>query len=252
MKRRQISLSYFQEQRPCVMIVSHERSGTHFLMNSLAACYGYLSMPWVDFDYQMFPINFFHPPAITNVLGELAKRGSLANVVKSHHQAGFFHGQLDALLEHFVIVYIYRHPVDVMISFWRYLHGRNWFEGPKVDSPTELAATEPCGQMMRLQQYQCPSILTRWETHVKGWLAANEKRDRMMALRFDDLDQRFEQTIASLSPLLGRNASQFTRPSKDENVVRGKPLALPENERERLHDFCQQQVGQTMRELGFE
>ena len=51
-----------------VLVVSHERSGTHFLMNSIARGYGYTSTPWVDMDYDSMPINFFHPPAIAGAL----------------------------------------------------------------------------------------------------------------------------------------------------------------------------------------
>jgi len=31
-----------------VMVVSHQRSGTHFMMNTVAACFGYVSNPWLD------------------------------------------------------------------------------------------------------------------------------------------------------------------------------------------------------------
>ena len=43
--RFQANLALFPDERPAVMVVSHERSGTHFLMNALAACYGYVSRP---------------------------------------------------------------------------------------------------------------------------------------------------------------------------------------------------------------
>ncbi len=32
------------------MVVSHERSGTHFLMNTLALNFGYIAKPWINFD----------------------------------------------------------------------------------------------------------------------------------------------------------------------------------------------------------
>ena len=36
------------------MIVSHERSGTHFLMNTLDKNFPYISQPWINFDFEFF------------------------------------------------------------------------------------------------------------------------------------------------------------------------------------------------------
>ena len=57
-------------KRP-VMVVSHERSGTHFTMNSLAACFGYASMPWIDLDHDVFNINYHDPRILTQFPGQL-------------------------------------------------------------------------------------------------------------------------------------------------------------------------------------
>src|SRR5215469_1383683 len=68
------NFAVFQEMRPAVMVVSHERSGTHFLMNALASCYGYVSAPWVDFDRPTFNINYFYLPEVQDLLLALADR----------------------------------------------------------------------------------------------------------------------------------------------------------------------------------
>jgi hypothetical protein len=81
------AFAVFRERRPPVMVVSHERSGTHFLMNSIARGYGYTAKPWVDMDGDSMPINFFHPPAIAGTLAALADR-RIAAIIKSHHLRG--------------------------------------------------------------------------------------------------------------------------------------------------------------------
>ena len=104
----------FRERRPPVLVVSHERSGTHFLMNSIARGYGYTSTPWVDMD------------------GD-----------------SFFDGILNRVLKRYVVFYIHRDPVEVMLSFWRFMHRWHWHEGPKRPHPLAFASAEPEGQLMR-------------------------------------------------------------------------------------------------------
>jgi hypothetical protein len=82
------------------MVVSHERSRTHFLMNALAACYGYVSAPWVNLDLPTVNINYYYPPRVRDILLALAAR-PMANVVKSHHPADLFAAELPRLTERY-------------------------------------------------------------------------------------------------------------------------------------------------------
>src|SRR6516164_3019479 len=93
-------LALFGEERPAVMVVSHERSGPHFLMNALAACYGYVSAPWVNLDLPTVNINYYYPPRVRDTLLALAAR-PMANVVKSHHPADLFAAELPRLTERY-------------------------------------------------------------------------------------------------------------------------------------------------------
>ena len=165
------------------MVVSHERSGTHFLMNSIARAYVYRAAPWLDMDHDAMPINFFHPPSIADVLAGLADR-RIATIVKSHHSADFFDGILDRVLKRYVVFYIHRDPVDVMLSFWRFMHRWRWHEGPKRPDPVAFARAEPEGQLMRYQRYQCRSMLDRWARHVEGWHRASAGRPRLRLVSY--------------------------------------------------------------------
>ena len=49
-------------KKNCI-IVSHERSGTHFLMNTLALNFGYISEPWINLDFET-GMNFHAPGAL--------------------------------------------------------------------------------------------------------------------------------------------------------------------------------------------
>lgn len=248
------NFSLFREMRPAAMVVSHERSGTHFLMNALAACYGYVTTPWIDFDRQTFNINYSYLPEVRDLLLALADR-PVANVVKSHHAVEFFAGELQRLAERYVIFVVCRHPMAVMLSFWRFIHQWPWSEGPKTVDPLSFACAEPCGQILRYQMKQRPSMLLRWAAHVEGWLDAAAKQPRVVVVRYEDLDANYEATVRGLAAHLGRSPQAVARPPRDYNVIPRGPedptCSGTSPDLMALHNLCREQVGQIMSRLGY-
>ncbi len=246
--------SLFAEERPVALVISHERSGTHFLMNALAACYGYVSNLWIDLDRHALNINYYYPEFLRNTLLALARQ-PLANVVKSHHQAEFFTSELDQLTRRYVFLYIYRDPVAVLLSYWRYLHGLPWSEGPRTADPLTFALAEPCGQMLRYQMRQHANLMQRWGAHVEGWLSAAEAVPGIVSVRYEDLDSRYEETMRGLAGALGRPPQSLARPARDINVVQPAPrdpatlVELPDPEP--LRALCRTTVGPLMARLGY-
>ena len=201
------------------MVVSHERSGTHFMMNTIAACFGYVSFPWLDLDRKQFNINYYHPQSLQMLILGVAKSRP-ANLLKSHHEFAFFADIIDSFKGKIELVYIYRDPADVLASYWRFLHTWNWNEGPKVATALDLARAEPMGQLMRLQVRQYPTMLDRWANHVRQWTEA----PNVHAVRYEDLKDRYETTVRSLGASLGLEPRAITRPSRHENVVQQGPV----------------------------
>jgi hypothetical protein len=235
--------------RPGVLVVSHERSGTHFLMNALASVYHYTAA--VDVESDKLPANYYFPPMLAHVVaGRAASQPNL--LFKSHHAAEFFDGVLDELLGAVVILYIHRHPVDVMVSFWRLIHGFRWREGPKTATALDFAAAEPEGQLLRYQMRQRRNMLDRWARHVEGWVSAAAGRSRLVVIRYDDLCHDYETTLRGLARVLGAPSGSFQRPPRDRHVVVGAaPESLPEPDREALHALALTEVGDTMRAFGY-
>ena len=200
------------------IIVSHERSGTHFLMNTLALNFGYISSPWINLDLD-HPINYYAPENIMDFLGFM--RGKpIVNVIKTHHQVGFFMPILEKILDDFHVFYIYRPVRAVMASFCKHLHNHAWDTGPKVHDGLELAAIAPSGAMLRYQKVQYPTILDRWKAHVKGWLTLPEKtRERIIYIRFQDLNLDFKNTVRRIGQRIGKECHNPIRPRKDNKVV---------------------------------
>jgi Sulfotransferase domain len=252
--RVHINLTFFPEARPALMVVTHERSGTHFLMNALAACYGYVNAPWLNLDQTTLNINYYHPPEISQALLSVASQ-PIANIVKSHHPTEFFAEELARLTERYIVFTICRDPVAVLLSNWRFVHRWPWFEGPKAADPLTFARAAPCGRMMRYQMHQHPTMMHRWAAHVEGWLAAAAVLPRVVVVRYEDLDTHYEDTIRSFAGILGRPPQALLRPARDVNVVPGGPAdptgsGIPPAT-EALRRLCRETIGGTMARLGY-
>lgn len=241
------------DRRPkSVMVVSHERSGTHFLINAISTAYGFPPKHYLSLDPALLLINFYVPRTLANVVAEAAKKRP-NSIIKSHHAVAFFDGVIDDILKETLVFYIHRHPVDVMISFWRYVHSNRWREGPKPDDAVAFAGAEPEGQMLRYQMHQRPTILHRWAAHVDGWLAAAAIRPRLIPVRYDDLNREYEKTITGFAPLFGTQPANLIRPARDRDVIAGRPkTALAEPDRDALAELARTHVGDTMRRLHYD
>jgi hypothetical protein len=235
-----------------VLVVSHERSGTHFLMNSIARGYGYHAQPWIDLDYHHLPINYFAPPALAKALIRFADQ-RIASIIKSHHAFEFFDEIIDQVLGKFTVFYIHRDPVAVMQSFWPFINHWSWHEGPRVADALAFARAEPEGQLMRYQMKQRRNMLDRWAAHVEGWVGAAEGRPRLRIVRYDRLLNDYAATLTSFSDLLGASPIDLTPPPPDVNVV-AKRAAVGKAEpptRAALHRLALVEVGATMKALGY-
>jgi tetratricopeptide (TPR) repeat protein len=238
---------------PPAMVVSHERSGTHFLMNALSYAYGYTAQPWMDLDAHDIAADYADPGQIADALA--ARAGDpLLRLVKSHHEAAVFGTALDRIAGDYRIFYIHRDPAAVMTSFWRHLNGLGWNEGPKTEGPLALARAAPSGALTRYQAAAYPTMLRRWAGHVEGWLAAATADPRITVVNYADLDARYEQTVRGFETVVGRAPLQpMLRPPRDVNVIAmGKTAAeapVSPATAEALRQYCREEVGELLGRL---
>lgn len=200
------------------LIISHERSGTHFLLNTLILNFGYHPKR-IDLDYPL-GLNFHSPRALARFFRQFRGR-PISNIFKSHHSFGFFEPILDSLLDEFHVFYVYRDPRDVMTSFWRFLSTLRWDEGPKTPDVGSFMRSPPSGAMLRYQKRQIATCLERWEAHVRPWLAAGRGRESapLTFVRYEDLHLSFERTVRELAVRLGRPCEGPVRPDPRIGVV---------------------------------
>ncbi len=229
-----------------ILVVTHERSGTHFLMNTLALNFGYIAQPWLNVDFE-HGINFHSAEGFANFFRVFQGKPVL-NIGKSHHCFGFYEKFAGQLMEEFQIIYVHRDPRDVMVSFWRLIANLPWDEGPKTTTPAEFMRQPPSGALLRYQKHQAETLLDRWADHVRGWTidAPEPLRRKIIYLRFEDLRLNFQATVEDLADRLGLPCQAPRVPSADRNVVlpgKGKVAGFHDHFDDADLDFVQQRLG---------
>ena len=212
-----LTVQIAKQARKKAMVVSHERSGTHFLMNTLAQNFGYIVTPWVNFDFDL-GINFHSSQALRAFFAQMAGKPVL-NIVKSHHQFAFFEPIIDDLLDEFHVFYVYRDPRDVMASFRRVVDHMEWDFGPKFATVGEFMRAPPRAASLRYQKQQAATMLERWKHHVEGWTRCAKAHQGLIVVRYEDLNGDFEATLAAIAGRIAMPCPNPTRPALDENVV---------------------------------
>ncbi len=237
-----------------VMVVSHERSGTHFLMNALSYAYGYTAEPWIDLDVHNRAVDLSSPGRIAASLQALAD-DPLLRIVKSHHAAEVFGAELERVTQDYTVFYIHRDPAAVMTSLWRHLNGLGWDEGPKTVDPLALAQAEPIGRLRRYQARRHETMLQRWAAHVRGWLTQADMNSRIIPVRYEELDSDYEMTVATFADAVGRAPLKpFLRPPRDVNVISGGAevceTRVPPALRSALVAHCSAELGSILERVG--
>lgn len=210
----------FDTPRPKVLVISHERSGTHFLMNSLAVNFGYVSNPFMNLDWSL-GINYYSALALKEFF-EKFQEYSVANIFKSHHTLDFYREFLPQNPFGFKVLYIYRDVYEVQVSYHGHLRSLPWNEGPSTYNFSEFLRRSPSGAMTRYQYHHASSMVERWVQHVESALNARSlfAPSDFMMLNYRDLYQQFDDTLTNVAEFLGLSCPAiWNRPSRSANVV---------------------------------
>lgn len=222
-----------------LMVCAHERSGSHFLINSIADNSLYRNDPRLDYDVDpLGTFHNFHDVNSTRSFFRGLAAHKCASIVKSHFPADFFIDEegnflLDGLCK---VLYVTRNPIDVMLSFHRYIKTCSWNEGPKTTCPIEFFRASPQGRMLRYQKCSSPLILERWKQHFLGWhRLAKAHRVDILLVNYHDLDLNHEAETRRVLAFLGCVAPKVVvRPDRVNRTIYvppGPPIPCEEHER---------------------
>jgi len=222
-----------------LMVASHERSGTHFLMNSLAQCTHYRADPFLNLDLNTVGglINLHSPEQIATFMGSLQGL-HCASLIKSHHPAASLQASLEAGLK---VAAIIRHPAEVLLSYWRWLPSLPWHESDCWADPAALARGIPAGASQRYQERCVTNHFERWAAHAQGWLNLQLCDPKRVALiTYADLLEQHGPTMEQLcSDLALPLSARPTMPDRHSNVVKGGAQAITPQQWQDLLDVCQ-------------
>lgn len=210
----------FDTPRPKVLVISHERSGTHFLMNTLAANFGYVSNPFMNLDWSL-GVNYFSAEAFKELFIKF-REYSVANVFKSHHTLDFYRDFLPQDPSGFKILYIYRDVYEVQVSYHGHLRSLPWNEGPSTQSLSEFIRRSPSGAMTRYQFHNANSMVERWVQHVESALRIRDRfsPSDFMMINYKNLHRDFDGSVTQIGQFLGLSCPEpCKRPLRTENVV---------------------------------
>ncbi len=241
-----INVSIASEIKYPLMVCSHERSGTHFLMNSLSSSTFYTNEPYLDYDSLGSAINFFSKKSIFSFIhkcSDISTNNGLFcvnSIIKSHFPLPLIGDDSINILK---IVYIYRNPVDVFISFWKFLHRWKWFEGPKLDSPLELMRSRPCGQSQRYQIENYHTYFSRWANHVSSAYIASKKIKNITCINYSDLLFDYANSIEDLCDQLSVQIIEEPKMPNKSNYIKGVgSLEVSEDVRNEMNEYCGNEV----------
>ena len=191
-----------------ILIVSHERSGTHFLINTLAQCFGYLPNQ-IDMDASQ-NVDFRNPAIARDWLGQFQGQ-FVANIFKSHHAYPLLSPLAPQLLEEFHIFYISRDGRDVMTSFWTYLNRLAPGWGPQTQTVGEFMRANATGGITQYQAAQHElTMLRRWVEHVDGWI---KNTLPINFVTYEELHSQYTGTVDRISEILEQPAIMKVRPT---------------------------------------
>ena len=207
-----------------LMISSHERSGTHFLINSIALNSKFTNNPLIHFDNNFLGalINFYSSKSIMNFFHFLVEK-KCSSIVKNHFASEFFVDDKNDnfILEQLKIIYIARDPFYALASYCRFINFLSMKEGPRTDNLMMFIKSEPRWNMIRYQDSQYPSVAERWANHVLGWHRLSLKHKNVCFVTYRDLDENYFETIEKIFEFLQVPAERkFERPDANKNTVR--------------------------------
>ena len=221
-----------------IIVASHERSGTHFMMNTLSDNFGYISDPWVDIDGDRL-VNPYAPENIRSYLSGAEGRPVL-NLFKTHYPAEFFDGIADWLLGEFTIIYMMRKTEPTLRSLRKHIKDLPWNAGPVLDDsePDEkFFHTSPCGGLLRYQMRQYRFLWERHHEHLKGWGMKEPWASQVIHVDYDDLDKDFDATVVRLGRMIGMFPihEKPKRPGRDDRVIKADKICNDWQPREETH-----------------
>lgn len=182
-----------------ILILSCERSGTHFLIDSIVKNYPqYGQFPRVDVPASGDPV-LFHKFFEDFEYGK-------GRIVKDHHQWESYKEIWEEIKDKFYVIYIMREGKDVMTSWHYYFNRAPRHEFPFTKNVGDLMRRNPQRYSFDLaySKVRSDTMVERWAQHLKSYLMARANPDvNIMVLSYEDLYVDFDTVISYIGAYIG-------------------------------------------------
>jgi len=203
-----------------ILIVTHERSGTHLLINIINfenngnfRSIGLLP-PNEEHNLENYKkyvyrhmVNTFYPDLIS----------------KSHHQVEFYEPFMNYVFDNYKVIYVKRDIKDVLISYYHFLKRCNdfpefkdWiFMNPKEIGNKYVDKNPDPHIIIEPKEY-----IDRWTLHYNGWM---KYKDKLLVVNYEDLLNDFQLQKQRLEDYLGKKVSDDLPDRNDKILTNIKP-----------------------------
>ena len=183
-----------------ILVVSHERSGTHFLIDSIINNLNVSRNKSIDLPMISTNTDIKSRDEYMSWIRDfmLSHSNTHSQIFKSHHDYRFIEPFIDEISEFFEIIYIRRNILDVCTSCYHY------FKPPHPDFPSSANFDEYLNIKPHEHSFdpnysfeQYNSMIDRWYWHNYHW-----NRAGVPIVNYEELKTQFESTITRISQQL--------------------------------------------------
>jgi hypothetical protein len=159
-----------------VLVVTHERSGTHLLINIINYdCDGHFrTIGWMPNNELPFTLDKYKHTYYRDIMSNAYRQGE---VCKSHHQVEFSLPYIDFILENYKIIYVKRDVKDVLFSYHKFISTS--VDSTNFTSLEEWIFSKPDDVAKKFINPYFPdphvivepdTYIDRWKKHLDGWM----------------------------------------------------------------------------------
>jgi len=189
-----------------IIVITHERSGTHLVINIINNENNGLFRSVGKFENNVSNDRYNLKNYVLQANYDLFLTPCPEKVIlKSHHPVQFFEDNIEELFENYHVIYVSRDVKDVLVSYYKFLK-EGLLEFPKFE---DWIFMKPCDVGYKyFEKLPDPHVyiepknyIERWKMHKEGWM---KYKDRMFVLRYEDVLQNFDEIKINLENFLGK------------------------------------------------